>query len=661
MKREQSIKSVGSSGVYMFSDYVSPKIQDVKVGKGSKYVLWGANNDFYDHLRDLYLNSTTNNAAINGIIKLVYGDGLSFDDSKREIKMSNVISPVEMRRILLQFYVYNKFVAQVEYHMTDEGQRDIEKGIRKVFFLPAKDVAPCEKNEDGEIETYYTSKDWSSPRSKDGKPKPVPAFGCGSNEDEIEIYFWQLMLDNDEYYSPVSYHGCLQYAENEVEIANYHLNHIIRGFAPSGIINFNNGVPEPEERRKITRDFVGSKTGSENAGKAFITFNESAENAVTIAAYDIPDPHRQYEFISNLCEKEILLSHNISSPLLFGIRDTSGGLGSNANEIRESYEIMREMTLEPIRGAFLEGLEPLLLAVGIPAIPKFSDLEIFRSEGAGEVDASYTGIQISSALDILSRIQIGELTEEQGKQLLISMLQIPFEVAEAMVNTDPNYKPPTELHKHKHAAEPDSYAQTWMDALESKGEVISEEWEQIGESAVENPELEDQILSTMNFNTTPADGQPEDASEDGDSGLFKVRYRYGPIRNSADSRDLCKYLEQKASQNVVYRKEDIDSWEDEGVNSQFAPEGKSKYSLWLWKGGAYCHHKWYRVIFFRKRNPDGTFKKKSSTAAMENDKRVSQPQARSQGLPEKKLNPPGWPDAGTAPIDQPNRGSLKNS
>jgi hypothetical protein len=111
---------------------------------------------------------------------------------------------------------------------------------------------------------------------------------------------------------------------------------------------------------------------------------------------------------------------------------------------------------------------------------------------------------------------------------------------------------------------------------------------------------------------------------------------------------------------VVYRKEDIDSWETQGVNSQFAPEGQSKYSLWLWKGGVYCRHKWYRVIFFRKRNPDGTFKKRSITDQMENDKRVSQPQARAQGLPEEKLNPAGWPDAGTAPIDQPNRGSLKN-
>lgn len=603
--RQQGIKKIGDGKVYTFTDYVSPIIQDVKA---NNYVLWGTNNDFYNHLRDLYLNSTTNNACINGIVKLVYGDGLNFDDPRKNIALDNVISPVEMRRLLLQFYVYNKWVAQVEYYMTDEGVRDVKKGIKKVFFLPAKDVAPAKKDEYGEVNTYYISKDWSKPRSKEGKPVPVPAFGCGSEQDEIEVYFWQLEIDNDEYFAPVTYQGCLQYAECEVETSNYHLNHILRGFAPSGIINFNNGVPTPDERRHITRDFVASKTGSENAGKAFITFNDSAENAVTIASYDIPDPHRQYEFIASISEKKILLSHNVSSPLLFGIRDTTGGLGSNANEIKESYEVMREMSLEPIRHGFLQGLEPLLLEMGIATPPTFSDLKIFDTT---------------------------EVIEEV---------------------------PQAQLHKHEHSEEPEGYSEKWMTALEKKGETISgddEEWAELSETEVTDPENEANFTE-MIMETTPPNGKPEDKSE-GDSGLFKVRYRYGPETNNPDSRDLCKFLIQKRKEGVVYRKEDIDSWEDLGVNAQFAPEGKSKYSLWLWKGGAYCHHRWFRVIYFRKRNPNGSFKPKSTTAEMENDKKVSQPAARTAGLPEKKLNPPGWPDAGTAPIDQPNRGSLKNS
>lgn len=599
MSKQGKITKVEGSEIFMLADYVSPKIQDVK---GQKWVLWGENNSFYKHLRDLYLNSTTNNAAINGIVKLCVGDGLRYDDPKRQIAFSNLISQNELRRIFLQFYVTNKWCAQVEYHMKD-GVRDVEAGIKKVFFLPANEIGVGKKNEDCEIDTYFLSTDWTNTRKE--KPKAMPAYGYGTESDEIEIYFWQLEIDNDEYFAPVVYQGCLQYAECEVETSNYHLNHILRGFTPSAIINFNNGQPTEEQRRKITRDLLSTKTGSENAGKPFITFNDSAENAVTLASYDIPDPHQQYEFIDKISEKKILLAHNVSSPLLFGIRDTSGGLGSNANEIREAYEIMREMTLEPVRSSFLDGLEPLLLEMGLATLPTFSDLAIFTKPAPAAA--------------------------------------------------------PEQLHKHNHseeACETDEYSAGWMKALSDRGEMIGEEWQEVSSTAVEDPEAENDIVSIM-MNTTPPDGQPQDASE-GDSGLFKIRYRYGPIRNNPDSRDLCKYLEQKAQAGVVYRKEDIESWEDQGVNGQFAPEGKSKYSLWLWKGGVYCHHRWFRVIYFRKRNPDGSFKTKSTTAEMDNDKKVSLPQARAAGVPENKLNAPGWPDAGTAPIDQPNRGSLKN-
>jgi hypothetical protein len=114
----------------------------------------------------------------------------------------------------------------------------------------------------------------------------------------------------------------------------------------------------------------------------------------------------------------------------------------------------------------------------------------------------------------------------------------------------------------------------------------------------------------------------------------------------------------RAQANVVYRKEEIDRMEEDGVNGQFAPKGQTKYSIWKWKGGVYCHHRWYRVIYVRKRGEGGRFLPRSTGPDMENDKKVSLPQARAQGIPEEVLNPSGWPDAATRPIDTPTRGKL---
>ena len=50
----------------------------------------------------------------------------------------------------------------------------------------------------------------------------------------------------------------------------------------------------------------------------------------------------------------------------------------------------------------------------------------------------------------------------------------------------------------------------------------------------------------------------------------------------------------------VYRKEDIVRMGKKEVNPSFAKGGKKgsgKYSIWLWKGGARCNHKWFRKTY----------------------------------------------------------------
>jgi hypothetical protein len=292
--------------VVHLQDYVSPRIVDEV---GQKWVLWGGNNSFYQHLRDLYLNSTTNNSCINGIHQLAYGTGVHFDAESQAMKFAGLIEANDIKRLLLQFYIYNKLCVQVEYHMVKKGKkqvRDESKGIKRLWFYPAKKIGFGKKNELDEIDTYYVCPDWSK-RDNGGKykPKPVPAYGYGSELDEVELYVYQSEFDDDEYFAPVNYHGGLQYAECEVEQSNYHLNHLLNGFTTNAVVNFNNGVPSADQRREITRDFKRTKTGSKNAGKPFITFNEGSENAVTIESYDIPDPHRQYEFINRISRKAV--------------------------------------------------------------------------------------------------------------------------------------------------------------------------------------------------------------------------------------------------------------------------------------------------------------------------------------------------------------------
>lgn len=83
------------------------------------------------------------------------------------------------------------------------------------------------------------------------------------------------------------------------------------------------------------------------------------------------------------------------------------------------------------------------------------------------------------------------------------------------------------------------------------------------------------------------------SSQDGED--FIVRYRY--VGNKTPERSFCKAM---MSANKVYRKEDIIQLENKVVNEGWGPNGVNTYSIWLYKGGGNCHHKFNRVIYLKK-------------------------------------------------------------
>ena len=54
------------------------------------------------------------------------------------------------------------------------------------------------------------------------------------------------------------------------------------------------------------------------------------------------------------------------------------------------------------------------------------------------------------------------------------------------------------------------------------------------------------------------------------------------------------------SANKIYRKEDILQLSNKVVNAGWGANGANTYSIWLYKGGGSCNHKWNRVIYLKK-------------------------------------------------------------
>ena len=103
----------------------------------------------------------------------------------------------------------------------------------------------------------------------------------------------------------------------------------------------------------------------------------------------------------------------------------------------------------------------------------------------------------------------------------------------------------------------------------------------------------------------------------------------------------------------MFRYEDIESMSANGMNGQFAPAGKSTYSLLKWKGGSFCRHSFKRMIFIYA--PEGEVFEFSEQKNVEI-------QGDFDAVMRRVGNNPYVVNEGyetVAPIDMPGRGSLK--
>ena len=137
-----------------------------------------------------------------------------------------------------------------------------------------------------------------------------------------------------------------------------------------------------------------------------------------------------------------------------------------------------------------------------------------------------------------------------------------------------------------------------VDYLTDKGEEMSDEWELIDESPVDyDLEKARDAMWAFARAIVPEASRPTGGKSEQDTEIIKVRYVYAPGSVSDDSRDFCKKM---VSAGRVYRKEDIESASRRAVNPGLGEGGSNTYDLFLFKGGARCHHFWKRHTYLRK-------------------------------------------------------------
>jgi hypothetical protein len=339
-KQQFSIVNVNNNSLPIITEDTKTRYSWVPFG------VYG-HDDFFNAVTAAYNVSTTNNACIEGIADLVYGKGLYSKDLVKNDVLQKLIPQEETKKVAFDLKLFGNAAYQVYWN-------DDHTKIIKMYHIPVQYLRAEKIYANPRIENYYYCVDWDDQRKVKDKKK-IPAFG--TSKDKMEILYIKHYCPGLYYYSLPDWVAALQFSVSEGEISNLHFNNIINGFLPSVMINFNNGVPAPEERQTI-EDLVQAKfTGTDNAGRFMLSFNDDPATKPTLDIIDIPNLHEKYDYVAEYTQDRILVAHRVTSPLLFGIRTKNNGFSSQSEEMKTAFSIMQTMTISPFQNLILNALD----------------------------------------------------------------------------------------------------------------------------------------------------------------------------------------------------------------------------------------------------------------------------------------------------------------
>ena len=530
-------------------------------------------NNYPQYLIDLYNNSATNSAIINATASMIAGEDFIVEDSdnlEQYVALKKFLAAVNGTESAHELFVKLSFDLKLQgaYAINVIWSKDKTK-IAELHHVPVEQVRIGVPNEDGKVPCYYLSTDWTQYRKKEYAPKHIAPFNMMDRSEGSQLLYSGLYSPAMELYHTPDYVASTNWIQIDNLTSDFHLNNITNGFSGSYFINFANGVPTREERVQIERQIAKKFTGSNNAGKFVLTFSDDANSKPEIIPIQVSDADKQYTVLNELCVQNIMIGHRVTSPMLLGVK-TEGQLGGR-NELLQAYELYMNSVVKPFQNQLLKTFKKLLAVNGVTIPLSIKDVKPLNSM-----------FDADTLKEVLTQ---DEIREELG--------YAPLEVEEETVAEEQNLSEYTELDKCIMEFGEDEDLENWqlIDEDDAEGEHEDFDFEY---------NLEKLELATTGRAIPNAKSEQDGQSQQEHKSKFRVRYVYsedkGLTRSSGQSREFCTKM---MAAGKVYRKEDIIRMGSRGVNKGWGLNGADNYSIWKFKGGGNCHHRWYRRIYLQ--------------------------------------------------------------
>jgi hypothetical protein len=572
------------------SEYVAKSDAERVDRKG--WVNYGADNDFPQYLRDLSHESPVHGSLVVAIGDMIAGKGIESEQYQAELDALDIDALTYACSHDLK--LFGGFYIEVIW----SNDRTV---ISKLNAIPFEECRiAVNQDDDSEIGIFH-SYDWSNTRKKKNTPEFIPKYNYLTREAEPRQIYWCFTFTGSDTYPRPDYWSAINYIELDKQISIFHINQISNGLFPSTIINFYNGQATPEQKQQMMMDWENKMSGARNAGKVVMFFNERDQPKTEITPFPVNDADKQYQLMDTTATQKIITAHRVTTPLLFGIRETSG-FGSNKDEMTTGLEIFNKQVIEPYQEKINKSITELLsnqmpgvsfeIVPNTPLVAEQTSVVTDANATGSTTDVAATalnGAQISSLIDIVMQSSAGAVPVSSAKAIVgAAFPTLPAAVVDAIfADVIAGSLQPQEVIMSDEKKKDDS---TVGDALIALGEDASEDW-----LLIDAYNADDEIEHEFAVRTgaaRPAAKSEQDAIIDGK--YFITRYVYAGDFRHDNMRPFCKKMLEAGK---LYRKEDIVSMENVAVNPGWGPNGVDTYDVWFYKGGGNCKHFWEKRVY----------------------------------------------------------------
>ena len=593
----------------LYIKFENHKVPEFKEVKNKEYIYFGEDNNYPDYLIELYLRCAKHNAIINGKTNYIYGGGLVTDDKTSTVNQKAItqkfISKLKpfINDMIKDFELFNSIAIEIIYDK-------LGNEIADFAYMP---ISKIRTNADESV--YFYSNDWKQSKQTEEKTgfKELEPFDYENKVKGSQLFVFKLKspkngVDKNVYGIP-NYIGATSAIETDIEISNFHLNNIKSGFSQGQIISFNNGTPPTEEAKKhIERQIKQKATGTDKAGGLVITFNASQDNAPTIQSFSPNDLDKQFIEIGKRVDQEIFTSHNIVSPVLFGVA-TEGALGQR-NEMLDAYELFQSTYISIRQGILEDIINQFSSFFGIANYIYFKKSTPIKSLLPDSIiQKVYDAYPVEQIIDMMGLPQIDNsykvvLSAEKKKCEHQWFDNIGIKASDCTILYERDYEGQSDedcietFKKEKFAEELLTNEKAIIDLLSKDVLTPSDSIAKV--LKISTAEVNDIITSLVERGYLSSGSEPtkkgEKASEDSKTENIEVKYRYGWRAgfNATDKKNSREFCVDLLNKDKLYSRSEIETLNNEQGLDVWESRGG-----WWNKGGVsvpFCRHIWKQTV-----------------------------------------------------------------